>query len=419
MRMETISINDNITLYYIPMQKLKTTSIGVYLHRPLCESEVSENAVLPHVLRRGCKLTPDSEAVAKYLEGLYGSTFGAGVMKAGDNQIIRLAFETISDTYAPEGEKLTAELTKLAMSVLFEPVSFTDEVVETEKKNAVDRILSEINDKRIYARNRCVEEMFSGSGYALSAHGTKEGVENITAESLKAHYENIITSTPIDIYVCGDADAESIAAIVKPYMSGREFKKTDIPKSELFTGGGEVKRVTDRMEVTQGKLCLGFKTDTKPTDKDYYALTVMSCVFGGGAHSKLFMNVREKLSLCYYASSNLIGEKGAMLVNAGIEFENFDKAYDEIMAQLDAVKNGDISELEYVSSINALLNHYEGYKDNQLLMQMFHVNQKIAGLNDDIDTVKEKIRNVTIDDIKRAAARVELNTVYFLSGKEE
>ncbi len=419
MEMETIRINDNITLYYIPMEKLKTTSIGVYLHRPLCEGEVSENAVLPYVLKRGCKAAKDSEAVAKYLEELYGASFGAGVSKSGNDQFIHLGFETISDRYAAGGEKLTAELTRLAMSVLFEPVSFTDEVVEIEKKNAVDRIMSELNDKRIYARNRCIEEMFAPSGYALSAYGTKDGVMKITAQSLKAHYDKIITSTPIDIYVCGSADAESIADAVKPYVQGMEFTKAKLPKSEMLTGGENVKRVTDRMEVTQGKLCLGFKTGIAPTDSDCYALQVMCCVFGGGAHSKLFSNVREKLSLCYYASSNLLGLNGAMLVNAGIEFENFDKAYNEIMAQLDAVKNGDISDWEYVSSVKALVNGFEGFKDNQFAMQTFHINQRLAGLTDDIDAVKEKIKAVTVDDIKRAAEKIELNTVYFLTGKEE
>ena len=417
--MESLKINSNINLYYIPMTKLKTTTIGVYIHRNLCKEEVSKNALLPYVLKRGCKLCPDSEAVAKYLENLYGASFGASVIKMGDDQIIYLGFESISDKYAPEGEKLSEDITKLMMSVTFEPVSFTDEVVGQEKKNAVDRIMAEINDKRQYAMLRCGQEMCKGESFALSVLGTKEGVENITVQSLKAHYENIITSSAIDIYVCGDADINALADEIKQYTDKIAFKEANIPQSEIFAGKGEVKRITDHMDVVQGKLSMGFRTGIKADSADFVPLMVMNSVYGGGAHSKLFNNVREKLSLCYYASSNIVKNKGIMFVNAGIEFENFQKAYDEILVQLDTVKNGEISELEFTSSIKAIENDLESYKDNQRMMQIYCLGQKITGTNYSIDELKEKISRVTIDDVKRVAKNVELDTVYFLAGKEE
>ena len=417
--MESLKINSNINLYYIPMTKLKTTTIGVYIHRNLCKEEVSKNALLPYVLKRGCKLCPDSEAVAKYLENLYGASFGASVIKMGDDQIIYLGFESISDKYAPEGEKLSEDITKLMMSVTFEPVSFTDEVVGQEKKNAVDRIMAEINDKRQYAMLRCGQEMCKGESFALSVLGTKEGVEDITVQSLKAHYENIITSSAIDIYVCGDADINALADEIKQYTDKIAFKEANIPQSEIFAGKGEVKRITDHMDVVQGKLSMGFRTGIKADSADFVPLMVMNSVYGGGAHSKLFNNVREKLSLCYYASSNIVKNKGIMFVNAGIEFENFQKAYDEILVQLDAVKNGEISELEFTSSIKAIENDFESYKDNQRMMQIYCLGQKITGTNYSIDELKEKISRVTIDDVKRVAKNVELDTVYFLAGKEE
>ena len=417
--METVNINENINLCYIPMQKLKTTHIGVYIHRPLCESEVSMNALLPYILKRGCRLCPDSEAVSKYLENLYGASFGGGVMKMGDSQIIYLGFETISDRYAANGEKLSAEIVKLMLSAMFEPTGFTDEVTEQEKKNAADRILAEINDKRVYAQKRCSQEMCSNDVFALSALGTKEGIEALGANGLKSHYDKIITSSPIDIYVCGDADINAITAEIREYTGSLSFNRAQMPASKMFSRTGEIRRITDHMEVTQGKLSLGFRTGIAPDSDDYIALMAANSVFGGGAHSKLFNNVREKLSLCYYASSSLVRSKGIMFVNAGIEFENFEKAYNEILAQLDAVKNGDISDFEYKSSIAFLVNQLEGYKDEQRLMQVFCLGQKIAGTDYDIDALKEKISRVTIDDIKRVSQGIELDTVYFLTGKEE
>ncbi len=417
--MDSLKINSNINLYYIPMTTLKTTMIGVYMHRRLCEEEVSKSALLPYVLKRGCKLCPDSEAVAKYLENLYGAAFGASVLKQGDDQIIYLGFDSISDKYAPNGEALSRDITKLMMSVMFEPDAFTNEIVEQEKKNAVDRILAEINDKRQYAMLRCSQEMCKGESFALSTLGTREGVGAITAQSLKAHYEDIITSSAIDIYVCGDADINALAEEIKKYTDKIAFKDAEIPKSEIFAGQGGVKRVTDHMDVVQGKLSMGFKTGISADNSDYPALMVMNSIYGGGAHSKLFNNVREKLSLCYYASSNLVKNKGIMFVNAGIEFENFQKAYDEILVQLDAVKNGEISELEFTSSIRAIENDLESYKDNQRMMQIYCLGQKIAGTNYSIDELKEKISRVTVEDVKRVAKNVELDTVYFLAGKEE
>ena len=417
--MESLKINDNINLYYVPMKKLKTTSIGVYIHRALNIEESSKNAVLPYVMKRGCKLCPDSSAVAKYLENLYGASLGAGILKRGDDHIIYFGFETISDKYAPGKESLTADGIKLMMSVLFEPDAFDDETVMQEKKNASDRITAEMNDKRQYAQLRCSEEMCKGESFALSRLGTKEGVEAITADGLRKHYEKIITSSAVDIYVCGDADINALGEEIKKYTSKLDFEVANIVKTSIFEGHGGVKRITDNMDVVQGKLSMGFRTSVAADSTDYIPLMVMNSIFGGGAHSKLFNNVREKLSLCYYASSSTVRNKGIMFVNAGIEFQNFEKAYDEILVQLDAVKNGDISDLEFESSVNAIINELESYNDDQNAIQFFYLSEKIAGTNYDIDELKAKISRVTIEDVKRVAKNIELDTVYFLSGKEE
>ena len=417
--MESIKINSNINLYHIPMTKLKTTTIGVYLHRPLCKEEVSKNAILPYVLKRGCRLCPSSEAIAEYLESLYGARFGAYTLKFGDDQIIYLGFETISDKYTPDGEKLTDGAVELMMSVLFEPVSFKDDILKQEKKNARDRIMAEINDKAIYAMQRCSEEMCRGESFALSVLGTLDGVDEVTAQNLKEHYENIIASSVIDIYVCGECDISAVSEKIKYRAQTSAFRKTELPKSEIIGVGGDVRKVTDRMDVAQGKLSMGFKTGIKPDSSEYTALMVFNSIYGGGVHSKLFNNVREKLSLCYYASSSLVKNKGIMFVNAGIEFENFDKAYNEILAQLENIRNGEISELEFSSAVRSIQNDLEAHKDSQRMMQMYYLGQRIAGTDYDIDELSEKIGRVTVQEVIDIAGRIELNTVYFLAGKEE
>ena len=278
--MDSLKVNDNINLYYVPMTKLKTTSIGVYIHRPLTEEEVSKNALLPYVMKRGCALCPESGSVFRYLENLYGAGLGSGVFKRGGDHIINFMVETICDEYATNGETLAADSMRLLMSMLFEPSSFDGVTVAQEKKNALDRITAEINDKRQYAQLRCSEEMCEGDSFALSCLGTKEGVEAITADILKEHYDKIITSSPIDIYVCGSADIDALASLVKEYTKDMTFTAAEIPRSELISGRGDVKRVTDNMDVVQGKLSMGFCTGTAADSADYVKLMVMNSVYG-------------------------------------------------------------------------------------------------------------------------------------------
>ncbi len=417
--MENININQNIRLCYIPMTKLKTTTVSAYIHRNLSEKEVSKNAILPYVLKRGCEICQNSAEISKYLENLYGASLSGYTMKLGDDHVMSFVGETISDKYAPDNEQLVSGLLKLILSVIFEPVSFTEEIINQEKKNAKDRIMAELNNKTIYAMHRCGEEMCKGDSFALSTLGTVEGIDEITADDLKLHYDNIIASSVIDIYICGDCNFKAAGDEIKKKILNIAFTDAKTAKSAIFKRSGEVKNITEHMEVAQGKLSIGFRTNISPDSEEYPALMLMNSVFGGGAHSKLFNNVREKLSLCYYASSTIVKYKGIMYVNAGIEFKNFEKAYNEILAQLEMIKNGEISEFEFVSSVKALQNELEAYKDDQRKMQLFYLSKQLTNSDYDIDVLKEKISKLKIDDIVNAAKKVELDTVYFLAGKEE
>ena len=418
---KSYAINDNITLHYIPMEKLKTTAVGVYIHRKITNEEVSLNALLPYVLKSGCSLCRSTTEIAHYLENLYGADLGAGILKKGEDQIIYFDAETISDKYAANGEELLKGLLKLLISIIFEPLcdgnGFKKEFVELEKKNAIDRIEGVINDKRTYAQLRCIEEMCKGEPFGIYKLGKIEDIEKITPESLYTHYKKIITSSAIDIFVCGDADIKQIIDELKKI--NLHFEKAKIPENSLHQSNGEIKRITDKMEITQGKLCMGFKTNTPGTGKECAALTVANSIFGSGAHSKLFNNVREKLSLCYYASSGLDIFKGLLLVNAGIEFKNFQKAYDEILVQLEAVKNGDISDFEFESSISALENSYRSAYDDPRFMQNIQIGEIILGTNYSVDDHIKMIKSVTREDVIAAMKKVELDTVYFLTGKED
>lgn len=421
--METVKINNNINLNFISMTKLKTTSVGVYIHRPLNRNEASYNALLPMVLKSASRLYPTRENIAAHLDNLYGATMGSAAIKMGEDHIIYFDAETISDKYTPNGERLLSELLKLLMSVIFDPKvsdgKFDEKIVEQERKNAIDKIDAFINDKRQYASSRCQAETARGTDFEIMRFGDKETLSEITPEDLYDYYKSIINSSVVDIYICGDADIATAEKTVREYTENIEFTDGAVTKTEIISRDTDkLNEVTERMDVAQGKLAMGYLTNIKPKDPDSYALTVFNSVFGAGAHSKLFNNVREKLSLAYYASSQLEKLKGMLIVNAGIEFENFEKARDEVKLQLEDIKDGNITEHEFTSSINAIVNTCSSYYDDQRALAAFYLSEGVAGTNRSLDEYIENIKKVTVEDVIAVAKKLQLDTVYFLAGKE-
>ena len=419
--METIKVNDNLSLHYIDMKKLKTNVVGIYIRRPLRKEEASKNAVLSYVLKNGCKKFDTTLKITKQLQNLYGATLNAGVIKNGDNQVIYFDAETISDKYAPEGEKLTNELLDLLLNVIFRPLTqnnaFKKDIVEREKKTLINRIDSLINDKRAYAQLRCNEEMCKDNSYSLTRLGTKESALEIDDKNLYEHYEKIIASSQIDIFISGEANINEAKNVILDFTKNVNFNKAEIPETNIINKSETINNVTDRLDVTQGKLSIGFTTGISAKDKDYPALVVANSIFGSGTHSKLFNNVREKLSLAYYASSSLHKFKGIMFVDAGIEFDKFEDAYKETICQLNALKNGEISDEEFTFSKSTIINSLNSYYDDQIYMQMYALDCLYLGTSCNIEQYKSDIEKVTIEDVLRVSSNISENTVYFLAGK--
>ena len=416
---KSMFLNENISLYYIPMTKRKTTTIGIYMERELKKDEASKNALLPHILKNGSKLCKNRKETEYYLENLYGAKMSAGISKKGNAHILCFEGETISDSFAPNGEKLTVDLLHLLLSVIFAPKDeFDSDVVETERQNAITKIESIINDKRIYANYRCQEEMAKGDIFSIPRLGYVDDMKKLTKEELYSHYKKIITSSPIDIYICGDTDIYAIEEEIKGFLEKFKFKKAKLPGNNILSDKAEVNCVTERFNVTQGKLSMGFLTHTSSTDDKICALVLANAIFGGGAQSKLFNNVREKLSLAYYAGSALNRAKGFLTVNAGIETENFEKTKSEILLQLEEMKRGNITELEIEASKNFIINSLNSYNDDQFDMISYYHNEKIIGSNMEIEDYKNKISALTKEDVVAAISDVTLDTVYFITGVE-
>ena len=420
MRPEKINILNGINLYCINDTKYKTVSMSLFLRRPLKRSEVTKNALITNVLKRGTNKNGDLKSINRTLDMLYGADSDVSTFKRGNVQVIMANMNFLSEKYAESGmeEKCTEFLCNLLFDAKEENNAFVKSYVDSEKVNLKDEIESIINDKRTYADYRCTSEMFKGEDAGLNAIGYTEDLKDINEKNLYEHYRKILFESPIDIFAVGDVNTNALAEQLKRIFSKYTFNISPVYCTVVPTKAGDLKTVTESLNVNQGKLSIGFKTMTAAKDELYYPLVVANSVFGSGAHSLLFNNVREKLSLCYYAASRINKFTGSMLVSSGIEFKNYEKAKDEIFVQLDAVKNGDFKDSELTAAKEFLINMNKTAYDSPLALKIFYLENILIKNDITLEEANKKIAAVTKDDIKKAFSKVCADTIYFLKGNE-
>lgn len=420
-QVQKFNLLPGVNLYYIADPRPKTTSLYLYLHRPLSREEATKNALLASVLKRGTVKLPDMRAINVHLEELFGLLYDIGVTKKGPVQSLSFSFNAIADQYAGDG--LLHSAVDLMLDFLLCPKlvdgAFDPAYVEGEKKNLKDTIESLVNDKRAYASYRCLEELCKDDPAGVFEYGYVEDLAGIDASSLYAHYQSIITKSPIDIFVVGDVDIAAVVHAVRDRLSGLPLAIVPLKMTPMpYRAAGEVRTVEEAFDVTQGKLALGLRTGTTAADSDYYALVAGNSILGAGAHSKLFNNVREKKSLCYYVGSRIDKFSPIMLISSGIEFDKYKEAKKEILFQLEAVKKGFFDENELEIAKEFVIAQYQSYLDSPYLMQSYYLGLALSGNTDTIGDALQKVRAVTTEDVVRAFVKVKLDVVYFLTGKE-
>lgn len=419
--LEIASFN-GIKVYQIKSNRFKTNSINVFFHDNLSRENASKNALLPAVLRRGSVDFPTIQDISLYLEELYGATFDCGVTKKGENQIIQFYLDFICDKYA-SGE---TDLTKKAFDLLFEiitnPVTengvFKREYVQQEAKNLKELIESRVNDKVQYGVDKCLEVMCENEPFGIFDYGTVEDIDTINETNLYEHYKYFLETLPIYVFVSGDINDEKIGYIIDKLKQIKRGEIKHIPPANVEKHVSQVREVIERMNVNQAKLSIGFRTNIEPNSDNYYKLMLYNSILGGGIHSKLFQNVREKNGMAYYVFSRLEKFKGLMVISSGIEISNKDKAYDVIVKQLEDMKNGNISDYEFEASIKSIETGIKSLKDSQLQIVDFNLSQIIAGTKDSPDDIIEKVKRVSRQDVMDIAKFIEMDTVYFLTSNQ-
>lgn len=409
----------------IHTEKFKSAYLSVTFMAPLNKDTAAVNALLPYVLRRGSCRHESMEAISAALDELYGGAIEPVVRKKGETQCVGFVASFLDDAFALEGENILEPAAQLLGELLLQPRledgRFCREYVAGEKANLIDRIRGQINDKRTYASLRLKQLMCRDEAYGVDVWGDEQSAAAITDERLWQQYQQLLAACEVEVYYCGSAQPERAEAALKQALAA-------LPRSEEFqalgceirlTASAEPQIVEEAMDVSQGKLAMGFRTGGMTVwEEDYPALLMLNAVFGGTSLSKLFMNVREKLSLCYYASSALEKMKGILWVSSGIEFEKYEQARDEILAQLEAVRRGEIEPWELEGARRTLMTAYMTALDSQSRQEDFWLGQSAAGLEECPETLAERIEGVTLEQVVAAAQKLELDTIYFLKGKE-
>ena len=410
---------EGVYLNYLPARKFKTSVLSAQFVTPLQRDTAAAHALLTAVLRRGTVSCPDMGALSVRLDKLYGARIDYTVRKKGENQCVGFVASFIDDSFVPGGERLLEPVAALLGELICDPVTvrgrFVPAYFESEKVNLIDAIRSILNDKRDYASSRLLQEMCAGEAYGVPRLGSEADAEKITLKKLHTAYSRLISTSRLELFYSGSADLKRVEqALLSAFATLPRESVQGIPATAEHPARQEVKYVEEAMDVTQGKLGMGFSCGSD----DSAAILMGNTLFGGSSNSKLFMNVREKLSLCYYASSVYHRQKGIITVSSGIEFANYQKAYDEILVQLEAVRRGELEDWELEGAKSTLLNAYISMGDSQSKLENFYLGQIATGHSESPEELAEQVRSVTPERIFRAMESVQLDTVYFLKGKE-
>jgi predicted Zn-dependent peptidase len=414
---------DGVGIHVLPTEKFKTTTVLIHIQLPLEEEVVTRGALLPNVLQRGTEQYPTPAGLQRHLDSLYGAIFHAGVMKRGERQILQFYLEIANEKFLADSRPLLEEGVRFLGEVLTRPLlengAFSKKVVELEKEALTKRIEGLIDDKMRYANQRLTEEMCKDEPYRLLAYGIREDIPQITPEDLYAFYQQVLTSYPVDIYVIGDVQAETAAALIKQHIPLQVSGVKPLPPVAYQKDVREERVVTEDMNVSQGKLNIGMRTQIGYADDEYVHLMMYNGVLGGFPHSKLFMNVREKASLAYYAVSQLETHKGLCMIMSGIETANYEKALAIIKEQLEMMKRGDITDIELNQTKAMLANQLRETQDSAGAIANVDYNGRLAGRRRSLEEMLAAIEKTTKEDIARVAQKIKIDTIYFLRGKEE
>ena len=416
---QTFELLPGVILRCFRDDRFKQGCLSVQLVRSMVREEAAVNALIPAVLLRGTCRYPDLRAITLRLDDLYGASVSALVRRIGDYQATGLYCAFMEDRFALSGDQILEPMVDFLRQLLLEPLmedgGFNREFVESEKKNLISTIESELNDKRAYAAGKLLRTMCKADSYGVPRLGEKEQVAQIDHRSAYAHYRRILAESPVALFYVGSRAPEQVAAMLKKLFESIERSYVNPEPQTPFHDGGQ-EHNEEQMEVTQGKLCMGFVTPITNRCGDFAAMQVLNTVFGAGMTSKLFMNVREKMSLCYSIGSGYYGSKGIVTVSAGIDTDKETVTREEILRQLEHCCRGDITEEELRSAKEAILSGLRGVHDSPGAIENYYGTTCISGFPMTLEQYRQAVERVDTEQAAAAAKTLKYHSSFFLKG---
>lgn len=416
---KTLELIPGVILRCYQDTRFKQSCFSWQMVRPMRQEEAAMNALIPAVLLRGTENSPDLRSITLRLDDLYGASVGTLVRRIGDYQTTGLFCSFMEDAYALPGDRLLENMIAFVGELLFHPLtengSFCEDFVESEKRNLLSAIESQFNDKRTYAGRRLIELMCPEDSFGVPRLGTAQQVKAIQTPTLWAHYQQILKESPMELFYVGSAPAEQVARLVEGLLESLERSYVNL-KPQTGFHSGQPQQVTETLEVSQGKLAMGFVTDITLRDDRFAAMQVCNTVFGSGMTGKLFTVIREKMSLCYDIGSGYHGSKGIMTVSAGIDWDKEELVRQEILHQLEKCAQGEITQQELQSAKQAIITQLQATHDSPGAIESYYGTAALSGLAMSPEAYLLAVEQVTVEQVAQAAGTLKLHTSYFLKG---
>lgn len=420
LKSERIEIGNGIALNLIKADKFKSSLLTYYFIRPLTKEEVTKNALLPFVLKRGSREYNTNLKIQRELEENYGAKLSIGVNKRGEKHILRFTVETVNREYV-EDKDYIYNVISLLKSIIFSPLveddRFKESYLKQEKENLKTRIEGRINNKRSYAIDRCIEEMCKKENFGIYPLGSIEDLKEIDGKVLYKHYQEVVQTSPIEIFYTGQYDDKLIKYLKESiYLDRKEV--IEVPTEKIVGEVATKNMIKEDLDVAQGKLVLGYRSGIAYKDKLYNGFVIAADILGGGPNSKLFKNVREKESLAYYIGSTVFKYKAIMLVDGGIEFDNFDKTVEIVRKQIEELQEGKFTEKDIELSKKSIRSSVESIKDSIFLITEFFFSQSLNDDNRTLDKILKNLEDVKKEEILEASSKIVLDTIYFMENSK-
>lgn len=421
--MTSLSLADGVRLNTVRDTRFKTNRISVNFFTPLKKETVTTNALIAQLLKKGFQGCDSFTAFNRKLENLYGAVIESDIHKKGDYQVLTLAITTIDDRFSLTKESISEQAASILCDMIFHPITenngFRESDTELEKTVLIDSIEAEMNEKRIYAINSMTRLMCQDEPYGLPRYGFVEDTKKITSQNARAQYNKLLESAQVEIMFVGCGENTAACDIFKKAFLSASRKYEPLNPIQIHPISAAIKEKTEKMEVSQAKLVFGFAGEVTSKNELAPAMRMMVAILGGTPSSKLFVNVREKLSLCYYCAARYDMSKGVLMIDCGVENENIEKAKQAILKQLEQIQKSDFTEEEIQFALLSLKDSYSSVYESDGSIEAFYLGQLVVGISSSPEQEKEHLNNVTREDIVKAAKMAKLDTIYLLTGRED